>query len=128
MRKFESLSSFDGALDERRELHAAAVAEVEVEPVVGEGDAEQMLGVDGAAEELERVVLVVQDLDVVDDRAVADAAERQAVDLLVRGDLEAAELQAHVAQRCRCESAGSVPPYVYARLAGQSLEERPCRR
>src|SRR5690606_27674316 len=44
-----------------------------------------MLRIDGAAEELERVVEAIQGLDVLDFGAAADRREGQAVELRVRG-------------------------------------------
>ena len=56
------------------------------------------LHVDGAAEPLDRVVAAHVRLDVIDLRAAADALERDAVQLVVRAELDAGELDAHVAQ------------------------------
>src|SRR5690606_19440107 len=80
------------------ELVEARVALVDVEALVlaeGNGDA---LGVDRAAEELHAVIRVGDDLDVLDGGAAADAAEGQAVDLVVRRELEPAEAERDVAQ------------------------------
>ena len=75
----------NGILLQDEELEATRVAVVGVEAVVLVVLADQVVRVDGAAEELEAVVERLADLDVIDLRAAADAAEREAVDLVVGG-------------------------------------------
>ena len=57
-----------------------------------------MLGVHGAAEELDAVVLVEVDLHEIHLGPVPDALEGDAVQLVVRADFGAGELHAHIAQ------------------------------
>ena len=77
---------------------APAPAERPVEAVVGGVRHDQVLAVDGAAEPLHRVVAAHVRLDVIDLRAAADGLERDAVQLVVRAELDARELDAHVAE------------------------------
>src|SRR5690606_58785 len=85
-----------GALDHDAELQRTVPAGVGVEAVVvGAGD-HDVAAVDRAAEPLDAVVGAVVDLHVLEQGAVADAAEGDAVELVVRGDLEAGVLHAQV--------------------------------
>ncbi len=83
-------------MHEREELELARIAEVPVEAVVLVEGADEVFRVHRAAEELEAVVERVVDHDVLDDGLVADAGEREAVDLVVHGELDAAELDADI--------------------------------
>jgi len=79
-------------------LGASGPAERPVQRVVAAGREDRVLDVHRAAEELDAVVLVELDLDVVDRRASPDGLERDAVQLVVRAELDAGELDAHVTQ------------------------------
>jgi len=84
-----------------QELALAHVALVRVEGVVAREEHRQVLDVHGAAEELEAVVRTVRHLAERDRRAGADAAESDAVDLVVRAHYRAAVPHAHVLQGAR---------------------------
>ncbi|KOO52978.1 hypothetical protein Ctob_012098, partial [Chrysochromulina tobinii] len=84
-----------------QELALAHVAIVRVEGVVAREEHRQVLDVHRAAEELEAVVRIVRHLAVRDGRVGADAAEGDAVDLVVRAHDRAAVPHAHVLQRAR---------------------------
>jgi hypothetical protein len=84
-----------------QELALAHVALVRVEGVVAREEHRQVLDVHGAAEELEAVVRTVRHLAERDRRAGADAAESDAVDLVVRAHDRAAVPHAHVLQGAR---------------------------
>ena len=86
-------------LDHEVELDLAAEALVEVEAVVAARVRRDVLEVRGAAEGLDLVVLVLQDLDVVEARRAAHAAQRQAVDLVVRREVEPAVPDRRVLER-----------------------------
>ncbi len=73
-------------------------AERPVEAVVGGVRRHRVLDVDGAAEPLERVVAAHVDLDVFVAAAAAHALKCDAVQLVVGAELDAGELDAHVAQ------------------------------
>ena len=73
--------SQQGGLDGEPELVGAGVALVDVKAVILVEREDDVAGVDRAAEELDAVVGVGEDLDVVDGGAGADTAEGEAVDL-----------------------------------------------
>src|SRR5687768_15678853 len=83
----------------RDELRAPAPPEGPVEAVVGGVGRNRVLDVRRAAEPLERVVTVHVNLDVLIRATAAHALERYTVQLIVRAELHASELDAHVAQR-----------------------------
>ncbi|MFN9959881.1 MAG: hypothetical protein ACK55I_42900, partial [bacterium] len=87
------------ALHHEAELDLAAPALVDVDAVVADVPDRDVLEVDGAAPDLDAVIDVVHDLDVVDVGVLADAAQRQAVELRAEADDAAAVAQRHVAQR-----------------------------
>ena len=82
-------------------LHVAAEAVVGVEVVVPALVGYEILSVDCAAEPLERVVVRVGHLNVVELRAVAHRTERKAVDFLVGLEGIACKFDTHVAERAR---------------------------
>ncbi|KOO53341.1 hypothetical protein Ctob_016657, partial [Chrysochromulina tobinii] len=102
------------------ELALAHVAVVRVEGVVAREEHRQVLDVHRAAEELEAVVEVEGHLAVRDRRAGADAAEGDAVDLVVCAHDRAAVPHAHVLQGAR--RLGRVGAAV--RVAGDALDLR----
>jgi hypothetical protein len=119
-------SSTVGSCWRARNWSFPGIAEVPVEAVVAVVRADEVLGVHGAAEELEAVVERVVDHDVLDRGLVADAREGEAVDLVVHRELDAAELDADVAEdagvvvrldrrRTGCRGSRRCPP------------RRPCR-
>ena len=87
-----------------------------VQAVVGVADQHHMGGVDGAAEELQAVVQVVIDLNVIDAGAAAHALEGDAVQLVLRIDIGAGELDDDIAQ-----GAAVVVGVVAAEQAGAGL-------
>jgi len=103
----------------RKEVLAAApVPLIRVEGVVAHEEHRQVLDVDCAAEELEAVVRVEGHLAVVDDGAGADAAERDAVDLVVRAHARAAVPHAHVPHDARAVGRHDTA----VRVAGDTLD------
>src|SRR5690606_8608723 len=85
-----------GALDDDAELQRALPAGVGVEAVVvGAGD-HDVAAVDRATEELDAVVGAVVHLHVLEQGAVADAAQGDAVEFVVGGDVEARMLHPQV--------------------------------
>ena len=84
--------------DDQAELAAAAPAVVEVDRVVADVPDLEVLEVDGAAPDLDAVVDVVHHLDVVDLGLAADAAERDAVELVAEADHLAAVAEGAVLQ------------------------------
>ena len=95
---FDPLVGVIAALLGDPELAAAGPPVGPVEAVVGDARADEVLRVHGAAEELHAVVLVEVHLDVVHLRTVADALEGDSVQLVVRAELGAGELDADVVQ------------------------------
>ena len=87
--------------DAEQELVAARVALVEVEVVVADEEGRQVRSVDRPAEPLDAVVEVHVDLDEVEHRAVADAGERDAVQLVALADLVAGVAHRDVLDRAR---------------------------
>src|SRR5690606_8221744 len=91
--------------DGEPELPAALPALVVVEGVVGGEGNGGVLHVHRPAEPLDAVVVAGEDLDVLDGGAAADAAEREALDLVA---LDAGDRVAAVADRDVAEDAGVV--------------------
>ena len=79
-------------------LNAADIAFGHVEVVVARLVRDQVLRVHGAAEPLEVVIQSGQRLQILEARAVANRRERERVELVVRRDRIAGELDAYVAQ------------------------------
>jgi len=87
--------------DPEQELVGARVALVLVEHVVAGEEDREVLAVDGAAEPLEAVVEVAVDLDVLERGAVADAAHREAIQLVRVADLVARVADRDVPEHAR---------------------------
>ena len=85
-----------------------------VEHVVARLVGDEVIAVEAAAEELERVVEAGQRLEVRDARARADRGEREGVELLILRRRVAGELDADIAAACRsCRSATLPPVYMH---------------
>lgn len=82
----------------QQELETAGVAVIPIEGIVVRMLAHEVLGIDGATEELETIIGRVTDLNVIDDGAAANPTKGQAVNLVVRRDLRPDVFDAHVAR------------------------------
>src|SRR5262245_13747201 len=82
---------------------------IEIEAVVAVAITNEMARIDRAAEEFEAIVERVTYHDVVDLRAAAHAAEGQAVDFVVGGNLGAGIFDAHVPKNA-ARVGGAVAP------------------
>ena len=94
--KLEALVGVRAFLDDEDELGAASPTIGVVHGVVADTGQNDIFHVDGATEHLDAIVLVVVDLDVVDSRAITNALEGDAVELVIGRDFETGITQLHV--------------------------------
>ncbi len=85
----------------KEEFIFAGISEVVIERVVRVECRYEMRAIHRAAEPFEAVVVVIPYFDVIDGRAAADSAHRQAVDLVVGADVRAAMADRNIAEYAR---------------------------